>query len=92
MILLELADKMKSGNCSEATIPRGVFMHLCMKIPRVASKNPITEGDFHGFLPVSVRVLNRYEIRKKQKEEGMICYGLVLNTSAFLKNSPSMFF
>jgi len=32
-----------------------------MKIPRVANKNPITEGDFHGFLLVSVRVLNRYE-------------------------------
>jgi len=32
-----------------------------MKIPRVASKNPITEGDFLGFLLVSVKVLNRYE-------------------------------
>ena len=23
-------------------------------------KNPIAEGDLHGFLPVSVQVLNRY--------------------------------
>ena len=27
-------------------IPRGVFMHLCMKIPRHTSKNPIATGDF----------------------------------------------
>jgi len=37
-------------------------MHLCMKIPRVTSKNPVTEGDSHGFLFVSVKVLNGYEI------------------------------
>jgi len=37
-----------------------------MKIPRAVSKNPITEGDFHGFLPVSVKVLNRYKNIKKE--------------------------
>jgi len=44
-----------------------------MKIPRVASKDPITEGDSHGFLPVSVKVLNRYGkgIEKRNSEEDM---------------------
>jgi len=41
-----------------------------MKIPGVASKNPITEGGSHGFLPVSVKVLNRYKIRINRQRFG----------------------
>ena len=33
----------------------------------LTGKNPIAEGDFHGFLLVSVRVLNRYESQIKYR-------------------------
>mgnify|MGYP000786401896 CR=1 FL=1 len=35
---------------------------------KTAFKNPITEGDSHGFLLVSVKGLNRSKILKKQKK------------------------
>ncbi|MDO5417464.1 MAG: hypothetical protein Q4F29_09715 [Lachnospiraceae bacterium] len=33
----------------------------------IAGKNPIDEVDFHGFLLVTVKVLNSYEYKKKQR-------------------------